>query len=108
MAVKVTYNSNWTKVIKGDWTEKGLLELTTDVHRRSKMLAPVLTRALVNSGVIESIPNGYRVKYGSPRVPYARKRHFENNKHPQTKYYLSKAGESVARGDKSKYFKDKI
>lgn len=108
MAVKVTYNSNWTKVIKGDWTEKGLLELTTDVHRRSKMLAPVLTRALVNSGVIESIPNDYRVKYGSPRVPYARKRHFENNKHPQTKYYLSKAGESVARGDKSKYFKDKI
>jgi len=85
-----------------------LLEMTTDIHRRSKVLAPKVSRNLVNSGVIEPIQDGYRIKYGSNKVPYARRRHFENKKNPQTKGYLSKAGDSVARGDTGKYFRGKV
>lgn len=84
------------------------LEMVTDIHRRAVILAPKLTRALANSGIIEPIAGGFRIKFGNERVPYARRRHFENKKNPQTRGYLAKAGDSVARGDKSKYFKGKI
>lgn len=107
MPVKLNVNPRWSDGIERGM-KLGILEMATDIHRRSKALAPVLTRALVNSGVIEPITDGYRIKYGSGKVPYARRRHFENNKHPDTKGYLAKAGDSVARGDTSKYFKDKV
>lgn len=70
------------------------------------MLAPVDTRALVSSGVIER--NGtanYTIRFGSARVPYARIRHFENKRNPQTLGYLEKAGDSVARGNVNKYLR---
>lgn len=107
MSVKVNIDPLWSMKIERK-LKIGLLEMTTDIHRRSAILAPVLTRALVNSGVIEPVTDGYKIKYGSSKVPYARRRHFENKKHPQTKGYLAKAGDSVARGDKSKYFRGKI
>lgn len=105
MAVRLTMNSNWTKIVKGDFTKAGLLEMVTDIHRRAVILAPILTAALRNSGVIEPITDGYRIKFGSSRVPYARRQHFE---HKTRSGYLAKAGDSVARGDKSKYFRGKI
>lgn len=85
-----------------------LLDMATDIHRRAVVIAPKDSRALVNSGKIEPITDGYKIKFGSDRVPYARRRHFENKLHPGTKGYLSKAGDSVARSDKSKYFKGRI
>lgn len=86
--------------------DRGMLELATDIHKRSTMLAPVETRNLVNSGRIERIASGlYRIIYGSSKVRYARRRHFENRKNPQTIGYLSKAGDSVARSDPSKYLR---
>lgn len=107
MAVKVRIDKNWaTKQQAG--MKLAVLEMATDIHRRAVMLAPVLSRALVNSGIIEPVTDGYRVKFGSSKVPYARRRHFENKKHPQTLGYLTKAGDSVARGDKSKYFRGKV
>jgi hypothetical protein len=39
----------------------------------------------------------YIVHYGDARVPYARRRHLENKKNPQTKYYLQNAGDRVAK-----------
>lgn len=107
MPIKLTVNKNWSNNI-----EKGmklaLLEMTTDIHKRSVILAPKLTRALANDGRIEPVADGYKITYGSSRVPYARKRHFENKKHPSTTGYLAKAGESVARSDKTKYFRGKV
>ena len=88
--------------------KKGVLEMTLDVQKRSTVLAPKLTRALVNSAIIGTVMNGYKITYGSSRVPYARRRHFENKKNPQTIGYLSKAGESVVRGNIAKYFRGKI
>lgn len=107
MKAKVTMVPGWEQKIVNDMNQ-GLLEMTTDIHTRSTILAPKDSRALVNSGRIDRISDGYKIIYGSGRVPYARRRHFENKKNPQTLLYLEKAGESVARGDKSKYFRGKI
>lgn len=82
------------------------LEIATDIDRRAKILAPVDTRALVNSGRIERIGiAAFKIIFGSSKVPYARIRHFENRKNPQTLGYLEKAGDSVARGNVDKYLR---
>lgn len=101
MAVKFTSRiKQWT-----DKTEQKLdiavLEMATDIHRVSGMLAPKDTRALVNSGEIRR--NGvanYSVKYGGGPVPYARRRHYENKKTPSSLRYLERAGDSVSQNVK--------
>lgn len=107
MPFKMTIKPFWAK--QGEAAlNLGLLEMVTDIHRRAVLLAPVDTRALVNSGIIKRAIQGYIVQFGSARVPYARRRHFENFKNPQTVGYLEKAGQSVTRGDKAKYFRNKV
>lgn len=108
MQVKISFNNNWNTVVDEVWTDKGLLELITDIDRRSKVLAPRDTGALINSAKITSVRNGYDLTYGSGRVPYARRRFYENKKHPQTKYYLTNAADSATGGDIGKYFRGKI
>lgn len=108
MTVKITLNQNWNKVLKGDFTKEGLLEMVTDIHSRSNILAPRETGALANSGRIDAITDGYKIIYGSGRVPYARLRFYENKKNPGTKRYLEKAADGVIRGNTAKYWKDKI
>jgi len=105
---EVKYNRNWQKVVTGAWTNEGILEASTDIHRRAVILAPVETSALVNSGRISKVVGGYKITFGGGKVPYAKRRHFENNRNPQTKRYLSRAGDSVLRGNMSKYFKGKV
>lgn len=79
-----------------------VLEMATDIHRQSGVLAPKLTRALVNSGKITKVGKGhYTVSYGGGSVPYARRRHYENKKHPSTLKYLERAGDNVSRNAKS-------
>lgn len=107
MPVKITMKKNWSEQLQKGM-KIALLEMTTDIHRRAVILAPKDTRALVNSGLIDSAPGGFKVSFGSPKVPYARRRHFENKKNPQTLGYLAKAGDSVASGDKGKYFRGKV
>lgn len=106
-SVKLTVKKNWASDITRG-LQVGLLELATDVQRRAVILAPVDTGALANSGNVEPVIDGYKIQFGSARVPYARKRHFENKKNPQTIGYLAKAGESVVRGNTSKYFRSKV
>ena len=107
MALKVTYNKTWQSDISGGMNE-ALLELTTDIDRHAKIIAPKASRALVNSSVISKVTDGFKITFGSGRVPYARKRHYENKKNPQTIGYLAKAGDNVARGNISKYFRNKV
>lgn len=107
MAVKVNINKNWQSNQLAA-LQKGLLEMTFEIDRRAKILAPHATGALVNSGRIKRLSQfAMQVMFGSSRVPYARKRHFENEKNPSTTLYLEKAGQSIARGDKAKYFRNK-
>lgn len=107
MPVKINIQSNWSAKTQ-EGMQAAVLEMSTDIHRRAIILAPKDTRALINSAKIEPIKEGYKVEFGSSKVPYARRRHFENKKNPQTKGYLAKAGDSVARSDKKKYFRGKV
>ena len=64
----------------------------------SRMIAPVLTGALRADGRVNKQGSAsYEVEFGDARVPYARRRHFENRKNPQTLYYLERAGDRVAK-----------
>lgn len=105
MKAKITHNANFSKIVGGAPIKAGLLQMATDIHRRAVAFAPIETGALKNSGRVETENDGYKVIFGSSRVPYARRRHFENKKNPQTLGYLAKAGDSVARNSKGKYFK---
>lgn len=64
----------------------------------SQMYAPVLTGALRANGKIEThgLAN-VSVVYGDTKVPYARRRHYENHKNPQTLLYLQRAGDQVTK-----------
>lgn len=109
MPVKVTSTlvSRWVPQTL-EKQDKAVLEMATDIHRRAIVLAPKDTRALVNSGRIERVAQGhYRVKFGGGRVKYAKRRHYENKKNPQTLRYLERAGDSVYRGNTTKYFRNK-
>lgn len=59
--------------------------------------APVLTGNLKRNGHIEGRDAKLDVVYGDGLVPYARRRHFENNKNPQTLNYLKDAGDLVKK-----------
>jgi hypothetical protein len=105
MPVKAKINKNWSATtLKG--IQLGQLEMVTDVHRRSNMIAPVDTAAMVNSSIIRRLSAFIMsITYGSSRVPYARRQFFENRTKSQ---WLTKAAEGVVRGDVSKYFRGKI
>lgn len=107
LVAKATMKSGWDST-KG--LEAGLAEMATDIHRRAVILAPVETGALRNSGKVEkSGSQEYTISFGNGgRVPYARRRHYENRKNPQTIGYLAKAADGVARSSKDKYFKGKV
>lgn len=76
------------------------------VLSRSTVLAPKLSGDLKADGRVEGAEGGgLRVKFGGASVPYARRRHFENDKNPQTLDYLKKGGDSVGKESIGRYFK---
>lgn len=64
---------------------------------RARMIAPVLSGDLKMNGRVEKIPNGVSVVFGDSRIPYARRRHFENRKNPATINYLERAGNQTKK-----------
>ena len=70
---------------------------------RAIVLAPELTGALKADGRVEDADGHKTVIFGDSGVPYARIRHFENQKNPQTLHYLEKAGDSVKKENIKKY-----
>lgn len=73
---------------------------------RGQMLAPVDTGALRSSGRVVGSGDKVSAVFGGADVgvPYARRRHYENNKNPQTLLYLEKAGNSVKKEGIKKYY----
>lgn len=60
--------------------------------------APVDTGALRDDGRVQRDSEGaITVAFGGLSVPYARRRHYENNKNPQTKLYLERAGDQISK-----------
>lgn len=99
MPVQVRVKSNlavWQRMQEVN-LDNALRAMADGINNVAAQKAPVLTGALRSDGRVEKIEGGYQVVYGDSRVPYARRRHFENNLHPQTKYYLQDAGDQVSK-----------
>lgn len=73
---------------------------------RGQMLAPVDKGDLVSSGRVTGQGEKSVAKFGGADVgvPYAKRRHYENKKNPQTLNYLKKAGDSVVKEGFKKYY----
>lgn len=104
MAYKSNANS-WFKqeeaILKR--TQRNMAGVTVN---RAQMLAPKDTGALISSGrVVEGNGKATAVFGGADvGVPYARRRHYENKKNPQTLHYLKRAGDSVVKEGVKKYY----
>lgn len=84
------------------------LEMATDIHRFASILAPKDKGTLVKSGRVKRLgAAAYEIVFGGTAggfsVPYAKRRHYENKKNPQTLRYLERAGDSVKRSGVEKY-----
>ncbi len=99
MAVKVT------SILVSSWLPKtdreldtAVFKMATDIHRQSIILAPKASRGLVNSGRITRKRSAdYEISFGGGSIPYAKRRHYENKKNPQTLLYLERAGDNVSK-----------
>lgn len=90
---------------------RGMIRMGNDMANRARYNAPYLTGALRNSiRVSEAGASNVIVMAGGEvgrfSVPYARRREFENNAHPSTRYYMTRAFNSVVDGDITQYFKE--
>jgi hypothetical protein len=75
-----------------------MLELATTIHRDAGNLAPRDSGALVASGKVSRKDVGhYQIQFGGGQVKYAKRRHYENRKNPQTIRYLLNAGDRNAK-----------
>ena len=80
----------------------GLQSLGDDVKKRSQILAPKDTGALRQSAKVHvnSTKDTVTVSFNTE---YSRLRHYQNRKHPATRYYLTNALKSIK--NLNKYFK---
>lgn len=85
--------------------DAAMAEVAIDIMRIAQMNAPKDSGALVRSGRVNRAGSEWVVTFGDNSVRYARRRHYENKKSPQTLKYLERAGESVAKGNPTKYFR---
>jgi hypothetical protein len=101
MGVKFTSRINQWSRKRAKALDVAMLELATTIHRDAVNLAPVDTRALVNSGRVKRNSEGnYSIIFGGGAVRYAKKRHYENKKNPQTLHYLERAGDANSKNFK--------
>ena len=72
--------------------------MCNSIVQLARILAPVDTGDLRASGrVVKEGNNGSSAVFGGGKVKYARRRHYENRKNPQTLRYLERAGTSVSK-----------
>jgi len=77
----------------------GLGKLGNDVKRRAVILAPKDSGVLRQSAKVNVKASGETVEV-SFNTDYAKRRHYENDLHPSTKYYLTNAMKSITNVDK--------
>lgn len=91
---------------------KNLMRLGYDIAAQARQNAPYETGALRNSiRVEETNPKTVEViaggSFGGKSVPYALKREYENNLHPDRKHYMENAQKLIMSGNYlQKYFGD--
>ena len=105
ITVKVSSKADaWARMTKAN-LDNALRSAGDTVLQRAQLLAPVATGALKRDGRVEKSSGEVKVKFGDATVPYARKRHYENNKNPQTLLYLERAGDQVAKEGIKRYLR---
>ena len=90
---------------------KGLLNIGAAIAKQARTNAPVDTGAL--KGSIRVAEKNATTVYvlaggnvGGKSIPYALRREYENNLHPDKKHYMRNAVKTVANSDIKQYFKD--
>lgn len=83
----------------------GLNNLGQTVRRRAVYLAPKDSGDLRRSGAVSvsTFKDEAIISFGNSDVKYAKRRHYENNLHPATRYYLTNALKSIS--NPSQFFK---
>lgn len=88
-------------------TNVGLLRMGFDIASRARYNAPVKTGALRNDIRTTTSGSSVYVLAGSSRVPYARRREYENRLHPSTTHYMGRAFASILNSNwEETYFGD--
>lgn len=93
---------NWSKVdrLVDEAMRDGLQALGNDIKKRSQLLSPYNPnrtepgKHLRQTARVDVSVNPDKVTIGYYKE-YAKRRHFENNLHPSTKYYLANAMKSI-------------
>lgn len=80
-------------------TQQGLVMMAYEVANQAKQNAPYDEGTLRNSIRVVPNTNGVEViaggSYGGKKIAYAKRREYENNKNPHTKFYMKNALETV-------------
>lgn len=103
---RVTVTSRMNQVVDEEHQrmDAALGKWAADTHNTAQRLAPFETGDLRNSGRIERIEQlKWGVSFGNSQVPYARRRHFENQLNPQTLRYLERPGDQNSRNFVTRY-----
>lgn len=96
MSVTIKTNIKLFERIQRENWKNGLRAMGDRILMDAIALAPEDTGELKSDGRVEVISDTeVHVKFGDARVPYARRRHFENKKNPQTLRYLKRAGDNI-------------
>lgn len=95
----IKFVDNSAKVINEETARinGALAKMGDSILNRAQLYAPVKTGALRADGRVIKEENKVLVAFGGFAVPYARRRHYENNLHPETKYYLERAGNETTK-----------
>lgn len=111
VSVKVTLDEAKIRSMEQN-TVRGLMAMGYDIAAQARANAPYETGALRNSirvhsvdaNTVEVIAGG---AFGNKSVPYALRREYENNLHPDRKHYMKRAQKLIMTGDYiTKYFGD--
>lgn len=95
----IKYVDNTPAVLREETAKinNALSKMGSSILNRAQLYAPIKTGALRADGRVVKSENKVVVAFGGFSVPYARRRHYENNLHPETKYYLERAGNETTR-----------
>lgn len=108
MAGRATYKFSWKspKNKNMKMLQAGLGSMTFAILSKARLNAPYETGALRNSGRFEQTSEmTWTVTFGDKRVDYAWLREHQNRLHPETTYYLKRAGKEMTARYKT-FFKN--
>lgn len=104
--VKLTWNNGALTELQRRMNG-GILRMAFDIASRARYRAPVKSGALRNDIRVTADQHDVYVLAGSSRVPYARRREYENNLHPETRFYMHNAFNDIMSSNwEEKYFGD--